>query len=324
LLVATESDLFDPATIVLTDVMTLLRLFTKKLHEWDADSSTSDRVRAGLRAEAPQQAETMAQLARKAFQKKTTHGLPWRASLSVNNSNIAEALSDLHLPAVVVCEDVVTDAAFVRALANIFSRGEIADALFAHRIAFANGGGARLPWAARSEMEKFQIKPRVFVLFDSDSLTPGEQTKSHAAAEALRDDGASVHVLRRREAENYIPPRAIHHGGVRIGKFNRQRDLSRALTALKNLSTEQYSHYDFKKGFKAKSFAPVKPMPEQVALFSNLNSRTLRTLGQGFGDKILACVVEHQDILTIDDFDRLGPDVTTELEAILDQIGYLL
>lgn len=304
--------------------MTLLRLFTKKLHEWDADSNTSGCVLAGLRLQAPQQAETMAQLARKAFQKKTTHGLPSRASLSVNNSNITDALSDLHLPAVVVCEDVVTDAAFVRALANIFSRSEITDALVASRVAFANGGGARLPWAARSEMEKFRIKPRVFVLFDSDSLTPGDRTKNHDAAEALREEGASVHVLERREAENYIPPRAIHYGGLRIGKFNRQRDLSRALSALKQLGTDQYSHYDFKKGFKAKSFMSVEPIPEQVALFSDLNSRTMRTLGQGFGDRILACVVEYQEVLSTEDFNRLGPGVTMEIEAILDQIGYIL
>jgi hypothetical protein len=149
-------------------------------------------------------------------------------------------------------------------------------------------------------------------LLDSDRLFPGHSTPAQQKAAYLLGKGIAVHVLERREAENYIPNRAIARHGDRS-------QVSRKLAALKTLTTQQRAHFDMKRGFRQKEGGP--PKAPQDKLFENLQPRVARELNDGFGNTMIECLKYDDRELSRTDFASLGDGVEDELERLLSMIS---
>ncbi|MFC6020413.1 hypothetical protein ACFP2T_30115 [Plantactinospora solaniradicis] len=293
----------------------LLRCFGEERHEWVADETVVVAVRAFLPRHLPQFADTYADLAEDAVVAVDawTGTSQSTDAVRVSRADLTDHAVDLCQRAVVVVENQESDGFFLEAVAHVLGHERMNRAIDKDWIEIANGGGSSLVKVAEKAARRFRRVVRVVAVLDSDRLIPRQRTGSHDKADRLVGLRVAVHVLARREAENYVPYRVL--AGV-----GRPADASARLRWFKQLTPEQRGHYDMKHGFSKvhKSTTATNAFQE---LFPDLDQRTRSGLHDGFGTDLLERMHTHRDGLTEHDFAQLGADVVAELRALLATIA---
>jgi hypothetical protein len=224
---------------------------------------------------------------------------------TVTATNLHDHVFDLDRPAVLAVEDNDSDGCFIASIVGAFGARDLQLAISEGWLILAHGGGnAGACRRAREEHAKFRRLRRVAVLLDSDREIPGEATKSHHQAQALDQKGIFVHVLELREAENYIPNKALQ-------RLKPYRDSSRKLDALKALTPSQRGHFDMKRGFGKSSWT------KQADLYGDVTPRNVFALRDGFGNNVMKILAAQMGNLSESDFTTVGPCVAEELHRIL-------
>lgn len=154
-------------------------------------------------------------------------------------------------------------------------------------------------------------RPRLVVIVDSDRRTPSspaspEATRLHACCERY---GVSCWLLRKREAENYLP-RALLEARSDAGREHRRR-----VDAWGQLTPDQKDHYDMKDGLA------TEPYAEEEALFAALAPEVRAALTQGFGPRIGKCWQEWSGVQARAELvERSRGDLEQGLELLRSQV----
>jgi hypothetical protein len=299
----------------LTDILLLLRTFAIGRHDLVAEPEEIDALRKYLATHAPGQPDPSSDLARKG-----TVAAMWTASqtqgtvVRITGQTLADSTADLCQPAVVVVENFESDGAFIRSIAKVLRSSRVSEAL--HEGWFlieSGGGGGEVPKVAVAKARHFRTVIRVAVLLDSDRWLPGERTKAHDKADFLASIGIVAHVLEFREAENYVPNRAL-------AATRSPRHASQRLNHLKRLTPAQRAHFDMKRGFGPSG----QVRAEQVTLYSALYPNVIHGLREGFGSDLLRQLEDRSDTLTESDFASLGDGAVEELRSLLAKLASVI
>lgn len=318
MVIRTSADVFDADTSI-GDVLGLMSAIADGPHEW-SPALDIDAIADYLRMNVPRQAESLIALAREGFT-AAAYRPPNEAEVKIGPADLHDTVEDLRQPALVVVEDSVSDAKFITALAQIFGPQKIRDALERGWLKPRHAGGSgRIVAVTAQCVAEFNTVVRVFVLLDSDRLYPGHRTKNHDIHDQVIAMGVPCHTLEMREAENYVPTKAL---AVVRGLPVRQSVLARRLDALKTLQPEQRGYYDIKKGFKLENGAVVIP-PDQEELFAGVPETTRKQLVGGFGDSVLAQLEVIQLSRKPKDFTAIGPNVVPEIESLLTELEVIV
>lgn len=172
----------------------------------------------------------------------------WAAS--PHNLTPFTALRLLQLPLLVVLEDAVNDAHFVRAVTRTEFVAALTDAERMHWLEFSHGGGIG---TAPRLVESWKSDPmcvcRRYVVFDSDARDRGHPS---VESEKLRNGcaGAQIphHQLERRSIENYIPIQALEQWAHRGLEPISQVPALTLMISLKTLPDDLRYFYNFKNG----------------------------------------------------------------------------
>ncbi|GAB3653725.1 hypothetical protein GCM10027589_12040 [Actinocorallia lasiicapitis] len=284
--------------------LALLSLFLDDRHHWVVDPLDVDDINAFLlRHLSPQLAGGYGLMLRTGSRGNANRVVGRAAPLHIPADRLPDAADDLMRPAVVAVEDITGDLCFLRVVLKVTGAQDVEEALASGRLSVAHGGGSALDRVVTRHRDEFRFVVRLAVLFDSDRKMPEDPPKEHAKIENIRSLGARVHVLARREIENYLPDAVLA-----------TTSKPHTLSALQQLVPRQRSHIDIKFGYR-----PDKDEKEQAGLFDDLPKATMEALtGHGFGRKV---VVDHldpmADTLTRADFEALGPGVIEEFEVIV-------
>ncbi|ROT32384.1 hypothetical protein EF879_12580 [Micromonospora sp. HM5-17] len=296
----------------LTHLHSLLYCFVDERHEWVTNELVVVAVEAFLPKHLPKLSDAIASTARKAATAQMWTGTSQVGPevVRVTRADLVEHAADLCQRAVVVVENQGSDGRFLAAVAHVLGDERVRRAIENDWVEFANGGGSTLVSVAEQIVRRFRRVVRVAAVLDSDRFLPRQRTSSDDKADRLRHLGVAVHVLARREAENYVPYRVL-------ATIGRSGEASRKLTLLKQLTPEQRAHYDMKHGFRK-----VDRSPEARDAFEKLFPAFVppapRTgLHDGFGNRLLDELHARRERLTEHDFAQLGPDVVAELRALL-------
>lgn len=295
----------------------LLRCFAEERHEWVvADEAVVAAVREFVPRHLPQLADTYIALAEDAaVTVKAWTGTTQATSdpVAVSRADLAEHAEDLCQRAVIVVENQESDGHFLETVAYVLNHQRILTALRNRWVEIGHGGGSDLVKAALAAGNRFRRVIRVVAVLDSDRLIPRQRTGSHDKAKTLEDLDIGVHVLVRREAENYVPDKVL----AGIGQL---AEASARVDRLKHLTPEQRGHYDMKHGFtKVHKSAEVTRANQE--LFSDLDHRTRSALHAGFGSDLLSRMHTYRQSLTEHDFAQLGDGVVAELRELLATIA---
>lgn len=174
-------------------------------------------------------------------------------------------------------ENSTADWHFVRAIARIYSREELRQAIDKKWIVPAHAGGKGEFRKRFDELTDRGVPPwRIAVLMDSDRLVPGPlPAESEKKRKQLEELGVKVFSLHKREAENYLPPPLLDSDGRR-----------ETYVSFLALSREQQDHFDMKEGFKKNKRGEIEPRAEQASLFGNVTAWHKKRLAGGFGSSI--------------------------------------
>ncbi|GAB3156791.1 hypothetical protein GCM10027290_55440 [Micromonospora sonneratiae] len=292
----------------------LLRCFSEQRHDWVTDPNVVYAVQEFLPKHLPQLADTYVALAQDAAVAQAWTGTSQASDVvRVPRADLADFAADLCQAAVVVVENQESDGYFLKTIAHVLGDKRIRIAINQHWIEIANGGGSSLLKVAKEAATRFRRVVRVVAVLDSDRLIPRQRTGSHDKADALASIDVAVHVLDRREAENYVPYRVL----ARVGRLG---EASQRLRLLKQLTPEQRDHYDMKHGFR-KAGDPPAVLPAQRSLFHGLDGKLRAGLHTGFGTDLLERMHAGRDGLTEHDFAQLGDGVVAELRMLLATIA---
>jgi hypothetical protein len=260
----------------LASVLTLLAYVAEGRHNWRLDLDSASAATEYLTTHAPLLYRTYIELIERSLAE-----LSWAPATEAGASNLlvtnvedlVDTVHDLARAGSIVVEDLVSDRFFIEAILAAFSPGAL-HALESGWIRIVHSGGkGRMVEVARNELAAFRRAARVVAILDSDKLFPDHVTPNAEIAARLVTLGVTAHVLRSREAENYIPNRAL---AVRMHR-PRDRSIFDALTAL---TADQRAHYDFKRGFRTSGMLAAIPL-EQSDLYAAVAPSVLGTLGPG-------------------------------------------
>ncbi|WP_067180507.1 hypothetical protein [Microtetraspora niveoalba] len=293
-------------------VWELLLFFSQGRHDWVIKPMAVDQAAEFFRTHLPTQARVGAEMAMKAGA-AGAWAVDVRPVHVITTSTISEDVHDLRQPAALVVEDVVSDRCFVLAITRVLDGDDVRAAIERGFLDLRHGGGKhRAAQQTADCLARFRRTPRVALLLDSDRLAPGQVTGCHKLADELRSQGARVHVLELREAENYVPNKVL--GGIRP-----HRESSKRLDALKSLSRTQRGHFDMKKGFPPANGGRRKISDLHAGLYDDLPDRVMDGLREGFGSNLTELLhrAANAGRLTPSDFAGLGEGVLPELRELI-------
>ncbi|WP_326565912.1 hypothetical protein VSH64_29075 [Amycolatopsis rhabdoformis] len=285
-------------------------------HRWLPSEAVMTSAHSYLRSNAPKIADSMVEIATKSFVASAWSTEKPASTAPISVEDLHRSTEDLAKAAVLVVEDLSSDGNFIRALAKIFNRTVITEALTKRWLVIRHSGGERLEVVARDERQNFNNIVRVVALLDSDKWTSNLRTKSHNKADRLRRQGVKVHVLDMREAENYAPNKILALCG-------NPAESSRKLGHLKRLDREQRAHFDMKHGFGQVNRPPTI-REEQKVLYGSLPDSTVKGLRGGFGTQILRIFEEHSHIVREIHFEDPAIGARKEINELLLKIQEVL
>ncbi|WP_445148364.1 hypothetical protein [Baekduia sp. Peel2402] len=316
--IKTDVDVF-ALVVPAMEVLALVRLIANGQHEWLATPDTADAATRYFENKLPDESQTLTLLAESSFQVAAAYSAPsvGRRAPSVTAATLSAFVADLSRSACLVVEDREADGAFLGSLFRIFGRSRLSQALERGWLEFVHAGGTgRVVSVARGAKQHFHHLERVVAVVDSDRMTPGVQSPNAHIASRLAPDGVHVHILELREAENYIPTKALTT--IRVVRGQR-RVLSEKLEALKGLTVDQRGHLDFKNGFRMGANGPEVPA-SQASLYASVSESDRVRLVGGFGSSALECVSTAEASLKPSDFATVAPNARAELEDLLNKI----
>ncbi|MFI6517321.1 hypothetical protein ACIBF1_17325 [Spirillospora sp. NPDC050679] len=300
-----------------TPLVVLVYYFLEGRHDWVVvDPADLDVMDAYFAEHAPSKAADWSELARLGLtSQEWTSTAPLPPDVTVTRENLRDLVHDLGAAARVVVENQAGDGAFLLAIAHAFGVTKIHEAKAKGWLKFVQGGGSsEVPKVARSEAADFRRLKRVVFLLDSDRLTPGERSTHEKKAAQLLAEGIEGHILRFREAENYVPDHVIAAAPHRDREALKER-----VENLRDLIPEQRAHFDMKKGFRKRGTDEAMIPLAQQELYRSLHETTVVALGEGFGDRLTTVLLQEAEDgnLTEDDFASLGAEVCDELRTLL-------
>lgn len=183
-------------------------------------------------------------------------------------------------PAYLVVENTTSDGRFLRAMIHAYDYSSLEVALRERWLELDQAGGAgEIPKRVAALLRKpFADRRRLQALVDSDRLYPDHDSPTVQAMRALEQEHAIVvHILHKRDTENYLPLDAIAHFKHENRRFHR------AYEAFCRLRPEQQDHFDMKSGFEANIEGEVSAPTGQASLFAGLRQPVMRSLVGGFG-----------------------------------------
>jgi hypothetical protein len=203
---------------------------------------------------------------------------------------LGDARTFLERPIVLLLEDAKNDQEFLLTMLTAEERKVVQRYLDRGFLRVDHGGGLenmlhRVVDAARDR----QRTDRLWVLFDSDALQPGQPS---ASSERLRIACAAVphYQLRRRFIESYLTPQALHGWATTP---NRKSERDRRLTILREflkLRKEQRHHFNMKGGFEGDA---RRTDASAGTLYDDVADPTRRALRHGFGPEIRRLFATH-------------------------------
>jgi hypothetical protein len=318
------------AADVLTDdglelIAALIRYFSEGRHDWIVDVHQLPVLAEYFREQAPKRAGTWTDLAKKGSVSQAWTAKPSRQlTVTVTRESLADHVDDLGTAARIVVENCESDGAFVLAIAHVLGAARVVKAKESGWLKFVQSGGSgEVPKVVRAEHADFNRTPRVTFLLDSDRMTPDEPSKHEAIAAELHQAGIHGHILRFREAENYVPNRLLAAASV---PQPRSVPVHERVGKLATLTHEQRAHFDMKKGFADRHAQWFVIPDEQQDLYGGLPEQTCAKLRLGFGDDLTRILLREAEAgnLKESDFAGLGPGVCDELRAILDLLQRIL
>ncbi len=204
---------------------------------------------------------------------------------------LAVALGFLQQPLVLLVENQRHDAAFLRCLADRFQRKELRKNEERGWLRFDHGGGlTEMLQTLEQRKGEPLFRRRTWFLFDSDALAPARPSKdSRRLRHKCEQLNIAHHQLKRRAAENYLPPAALE----RTAKDAQGRRKARAF---RRMTLEQRSHFNMKRGLRGDekrveresraSGQEQEAAAAHAALFSGLDEADRTSLLPGFGSDL--------------------------------------
>jgi hypothetical protein len=192
----------------------------------------------------------------------------------------AVACNAMGKPAYLVVENATSDGRFLRALIHAYDNPRLRTALAEQWLEIDQAGGvgeiAKRVYALIHE--RSSDRRRIQALVDSDRLRADHDSPTMKTMRALQEEhGVFVHILHKRDSENYLPLDAIAHFKHESKRFRK------TYNAFCQLSSQQQDHFDMKKGFARDGSGTAQIDPEQVDLFGGLRRAVLDDLVGGFG-----------------------------------------
>ncbi|NJK31150.1 MAG: hypothetical protein HC927_01355 [Deltaproteobacteria bacterium] len=137
------------------------------------------------------------------------------------------------------------------------------------------GGGGNIRKKAEECIAGAVDKGRVQALSDSDRLHPDhESTTIRTMRKIASELGIRVHILHKRDSENYLPHEGVDHYGRKT-----------VYRAFRQLNEQQKDYYDMKSGFRRKSDGTLEIPAEQEQIYADVPRAVLEKLAGGFGDR---------------------------------------
>ena len=227
-----------------------------------------------------------------------------------------DALGLLHRPLKLLVENKRNDRAFLEAVGWRYAE-TLEQLEKQRRLEWTQGGGITEMIEELKANKDPSWRQQTFAVFDSDALSPGCPSKeSKDLLDRCLMAGVGCHQLRRRAAENYLPPTLLIEWARSLHGESRKRSLKTA-RAFDRLNPQQRYHYNMKKGHRGDARRgdrhPVR------ALFASTDNGTAAILDEGFGDRIRDLF--HQSFETIHfEQDDQQSEMTTLFEALLERV----
>jgi hypothetical protein len=303
-------------------VADLFRCFAKRQHDLVLAPTTVGAVGRFFAGNLPKHKGTYTAVAKVAATRALAYtGTSQRGRVRlVCRADVVDSAVDLCQPATLVLENGDGDRCFVVAIAQVFGRPDIVRAIEENWLEIVHAGGAgEIPKVAKNKAGGFRRWKRVVALFDGDRWLPGTRSKHQNQADELDQHGITVHILLLREAENYVPHKAIAGSPGR-----RYRAVSLRLRHLRQLTLDQQGCFDMKHGFKhglPREADPLDIRHEQRELYPNLPAQVRRGLHDGFGEDLLERLHQHREALCEQDFDHLGEAAIADLREMLEAVA---
>jgi hypothetical protein len=237
------------------------------------------------------------------------------ASAPPSRLSIADALTSLRMPAVVIVENEESDGAFLASIARAFGRDVIEYAIHEKWLELDHAGGYG---EIEKRIERYKSRntgpERILVVADSDRLFPGHESQTYKKIlQACTDNGVPYVLLKKRSIENYLPLGALQRSG-RNKQYN----------AFLHLSNPQKDHYRIKTGFSSDDTGTCQVPSEQMTLYQHVPAKVLDDLCGGFGSESWKLFTTAADVITKDTINLTCPMNLGELPNLLDQIEGLL
>jgi hypothetical protein len=292
-------------------LLALLRHFSEKRHDWAVDPLDVETVEAFLERNVPRLAPVYKALAKHAALRQAAYATPKDGRpVRISPADVADHVSDLSRPAVVMVEDDANDGGFIKVIAKVFGESGLLLAIEKDWLVIDHGGGT--PGVFRRAPEargRFRRLSRVAVVLDSDRKVPDDPPDHDEDIAKLRAADVKTHVLKLREIENYIPDKALRLAGPQCRPETK-------VAALAHLTKDQRGYYDMKSGFRGGTIPAC-----QQTLYDGVPDEVVQGLAGGFGRQVIKTFIQHADQLTEDDFrNDAGSDIPAELRAMLAMI----
>lgn len=273
----------------------LLRFFETGRHQWVIDDIEGIERSQWVAQAGDRQSTRILELMQKAVTEaaygKTVHTLEIEIGTGDGHVTPSMAWNTMSRPAYLVVENATSDGRFLRALIRAYDHPRLETAVREQWLEIDQAGGVgeirkRVHALVR---ERSADHRRIQALVDSDRLYPGHDSDTVRSMRDLeREHAIIVHILHKRDSENYLPLDTLTHHKHETSRFHK------TYRAFCRLSPEQQDHFDMKYGFKPGAQGDVEPHPDQSKLFAGLRRSVLRDLVGGFGSDC-GCWFEDSD-----------------------------
>ncbi|WP_368506370.1 hypothetical protein [Bacillus cereus] len=213
-------------------------------------------------------------------------------------------LDFLGQPLKIILEDVESDRLFVEKCLELLGENQIGEPW----VEFVHGGGSALAKVAKS----YNGKCRTFCLLDSDVISPPDTYNTPAKPKTIKniericeENGYSLHILNKREMENYLPDRALK-------KYLEQKNNDFEHIYF-TLSSQCKDYFDMKKGLTPRNLdLPIWcTFKEAISQGNEEIAATVtgkKSIVDGFGENVWTAfqyVESAEELLSRDNNDEL-------------------
>jgi hypothetical protein len=197
--------------------------------------------------------------------------------------HLDDARRFLERPLVVLLEDQVSDRGFLLRMMSDEERRFFERCVDAGFVRIDHGGGVGAMTRRVAEESRDAANwHRLWVLFDSDAMQPGQPNRS---SEALRVAAMHLphHQLQRRYTESYLPRQALHAWAANQSSNRVRQERLARFRAFVDMSEPQRYCYNMKTGFDGDA---DRTDDSAGTLYDDVSEDARRVLAAGFGNDI--------------------------------------